>query len=94
MKPKLLMTAYTSLRLRRYTINLTTEGIEENGRVRHPSYDFCSPRNDKFPYIVMKDGSRQKVQLSNQQIELAEPVDLDQVDYILLMDGTKLYPAE
>lgn len=84
----------TSLRLRRYTINLTTEGIVENGRVRHPSCDFYSPQNGQYSYIVMKDGSRQKLQLSNQQIELAEPVDLDQVDHILLMDGAKLYPVE
>lgn len=37
-------------------------------------------------YAVMKDGSR--VEIQNK--EFAEPIDLDQVDYILLAGGTKL----
>lgn len=37
-------------------------------------------------YVVMKDGSR--VEILNS--EFAEPIDLDELDYILLSDGTKL----
>lgn len=84
----------TSLCLRRYTVNLTPEGIVENGRVYYPSYSFSSPRNDKFSYIVMKDGSQRELSLASGYVELTEPVDLDQVDHILLMDGTELYPVE
>lgn len=46
-------------------------------------------------YVVMKDGSRIQLYSSGgrvgvQQLEPAQPVDLEQVDYILLADGTKL----
>ena len=37
-------------------------------------------------YAVMKDGSR--VEIMNK--EFVKPIDLDQVDHILLADGTKL----
>lgn len=66
----------TSFILRRFSVELTCEN--ENA-------DFFMI-DGKFSYAVMKDGSR--VDIMNQQF--AEPVDLDQVDYILLADGTKL----
>ena len=66
----------TSFQLRRFSVELTSEN--ENA-------DFFYFGGNSS-YAVMKDGSR--VGISNRR--LAEPVDLDQVDYILLADGTKL----
>lgn len=57
--------------------------------------DFTSVRNEKFVYAVMKDGSQVKLQPSSgcpgeQNLNAERPIDLDNVDHVLLMDGTKL----
>lgn len=57
--------------------------------------DFTSARNQKFIYAVMKDGSRVQLRAGSgspgeQQLEAVRPIILDNVDYVLLTDGTKL----
>ena len=66
----------TSFKLRRFSVELTCES--ENA-------DFFMI-DGNFSYAVMKDGSR--VDIMNRQF--MKPVDLSQVDHILLADGTKL----
>jgi len=66
----------TSVKLRAMSIVLTCE---------KPTVDFfCF--NGRFSYIVMKDGTQ--VQFSSR--ELSQPIDLDQVAYVQLADGTIL----
>lgn len=56
-------------------------------------------KNEKYVTVVMKDGSsvrlHEDAQLGNTVLfRLESPIDLDQVDYILLVDGTKLPAPE
>jgi len=67
----------TSFKLRSLSIELESE---------NKNADFLS-FSGISSYAVMKDGSR--VEIMNKVF--VEPIDLDQVDYILLADGTKLY---
>lgn len=62
-------------------------------------YDTGAPdftnRTDKLLYVVMKDGSRIELQSSSgsigtQSFDALTPIILDDVDYVLLADGTKL----
>lgn len=53
--------------------------------------DFC-PSSEKNPLVVMKDGSKVDLRLGGGGAMLVTdtPIDLDQVDYVELIDGTKL----
>ena len=66
----------TSIKLRSMSIQCTSENMNS---------DFFSI-NGVSSYAVMKDGS--KVEIMNK--EFVQPIDLDQVDHILLADGTKI----
>lgn len=66
----------TSVKLRSLSIDLVCENQNAD------FFSFTGIRS----YAVMKDGS--KVEIMNK--EFVEPIDLDQVDHILLADGTKL----
>lgn len=67
----------TSVKVRRMSIKLTSDA-GENADFFH-FYGASS-------YAVMRDGSRVEIMNS----EFVEPIDLDELDYILLADGTKL----
>ena len=69
----------TSVKLRSQSISLTAD----TGGKGYPDF-FCF--NGATAYVVMKDGSRMAI--LNQEFE--KPIDLDQVDYVLFADGTKL----
>lgn len=66
----------TSIKIRSMSIQCTSE---------NKNSDFFSI-NGVSSYAVMKDGS--KVEIMNK--EFIQPIDLDQVDHILLADGTKI----
>lgn len=70
----------TSVKLRSLSIDLVSE--KENA-------DFFSFTGSRS-YAVMKDGT--KIEIMNK--EFVEPLDLDNVAYILLADGTKLMMPE
>ena len=77
----------SSFKLRKFSSEITqnTAAETEEQRRAAPSADFYSWR-DHFAYAVMKDGT--KIQLLERTN--CEPIDLAQVDYVLLADGTKL----
>lgn len=66
----------TSIKLRSLSVELTCEDKSADF--------FCY--TGKFSYVVMKDGSRVEFYSS----ELPQPIDLDEVAYILLADGTMI----
>lgn len=80
-KPVLVDMEITSFKLRKYTAELSCE--DANVGILAVS---CVDR--QRAQIVMKDGS--SVELSDEH----DPIDLDQVDYVLLTDGTKLFMPE
>ena len=77
----------SSFKLRKFSSEITqnTAAETEEQRRAAPSADFYSWR-DHFAYAVMKDGT--KIQLLERTN--CEPIDLAQVDCVLLADGTKL----
>ena len=77
----------SSFKLRKFSSEITRDTAAETEEQRRaaPSADFYSWR-DHFAYAVMKDGT--KIQLLERTN--CEPIDLAQVDYVLLADGTKL----
>lgn len=85
----------SSLKLRAFSQNVSAVGPNGIPYV----YLFHGP--DKYPKLVMKDGSEISMQLSSGKERLRgfdphafdEAVSLDEVDYILLVDGTKLTPV-
>lgn len=74
----------TSFKLRRFGAT-----IEHNGE----SYFDFTVMNGKSMYAVMKDGSQVSF-IGGSSLEADTPIDLDQVDYIQLVDGTKLTVPE
>ena len=70
----------TSVKLRSQSISVTAD-VEENMYI-----DFFK----NVSYVVMKDGGQ--VKIIGQKFD--EPIDLNQVDYVLLPDGTKLTVPE
>ena len=77
----------SSFKLRKFSSEITQDTAAETEEQRRaaPSADFYSWR-DHFAYAIMKDGT--KIQLLERTN--CEPIDLAQVDYVLLADGTKL----
>ena len=77
----------SSFKLRKFSSEITQDTAAETEEQRRaaPSADFYGWR-DHFAYAVMKDGT--KIQLLERTN--CEPIDLAQVDYVLLADGTKL----
>lgn len=80
----------TSLTLRAFGGNVTSTW--DKGQL-----DFCDYLNEKFPTVVLKDGST--IRLGG-DLRIYSPeedggrIPLDDVDHLLLMDGTKLYPQQ
>ena len=77
----------SSFKLRKFSSEITQDTAAETEEQRRaaPSADFYGWRNH-FAYAVMKDGTKtQLLERTN-----CEPIDLAQVDYVLLADGTKL----
>ncbi len=80
--------AVTALRLRAFGGHVTSTW--DLGQL-----DFCDYRNEKFPTVVLKDGKTIRL---NGALEIydtetdGDRIPLDEVDHLLLMDGTKLYP--
>ena len=77
----------TSFKLRKFSSGMTWNLIDDY----YGEKDFGSSADfyiwtGNFTYAVMKDGT--KIQLTGSGN--SEPVDLDQVDYVFLADGTKL----
>ena len=77
----------SSFKLRKFSSEITQDTAAETEEQRRaaPSADFYGWR-DHFAYAVMKDGT--KIQLLERTN--CEPIDLAQVDYVLLAGGTKL----
>ena len=77
----------SSFKLRKFSSEITQDTAAETEEQRRaaPSADFYGWQ-DHFAYAVMKDGT--KIQLLERTN--CEPIDLAQVDYVLLADGTKL----
>lgn len=76
----------TSFKLRKFSSSIEWETISYMGDDHYgDSADFYAWRGHRA-YAVMKDGTC--IELLDG--ENCEPVDLDQVDYVLLADGTKL----
>ena len=77
----------SSFKLRKFSSEITQDTAAETEEQRRaaPSADFYGWR-DHFAYAVMKDGT--KIQLLERTN--CEPIDLAQVDHVLLADGTKL----
>mgnify|MGYP000979380011 CR=1 FL=1 len=77
----------SSFKLRKFSSEITQDTAAETEEQRRaaPSADFYGWR-DHFAYAVMKDGT--KIQLLERTN--CDPIDLAQVDYVLLADGTKL----
>lgn len=75
----------TSFKLREFSSEIAWDFGEDNQFETGDSADFYIWR-DHFMYAVMKDGA--KIQMLGERN--TKPIDLDQVDYILLADGTKL----
>lgn len=77
----------SSFKLRKFSSEITQDTAAETEEQRRaaPSADFYGWR-DHFAYAVMKDGT--KIQLLERTN--CEPIDLAQVDYVLLADSTKL----
>ena len=73
----------TSVKLRSQSISVTAD-VEENMYI-----DFFNFQRN-VSYVVMKDGGQ--VKIIGQKFD--EPIDLNQVDYVLLPDGTKLTVPE
>ena len=79
-----------SFKLRKFSSEIVRDTAGENEeQCAEPSVDFYSWR-DHFTYAVMKDGT--KIQLLEDRN--CNAVDLTQVDYVLLADGTKLTVPE
>ena len=80
----------SSFRLRKFSSHVTWDSSSQTAAGdRLPYADFYMWKGH-FAYTVLKDGT---------QIELlgernAEPIDLEQVDYVLLPDGTKLFTQQ
>ncbi len=79
----------TSLKIRAFGGNVT---------VADDQYaELCDYRNDKFPALVLKDGSQIRLAYDltayDEKWE-GKPYPLDEIDHLLLIDGTKLYPQE
>ncbi len=75
----------TSFKLREFSSEIVWDFGEDNQVGTSDSADFYVWR-EHFMYAVMKDGT--KIQMLGERN--TKPIDLDQVDYILLADGTKL----
>lgn len=77
----------SSFKLRKFSSEITRDTAAETEEQRRaaPSADFYGWR-DHFAYAVMEDGT--KIQLLERTN--CEPIDLAQVDYVLLAGGTKL----
>ena len=76
----------SSFRLRKFSSTVTWDSSSQTeAGDRLPYADFYMWR-DHFAYAVLKDGSR--IQLLEDRN--TEPIDLEQVDYVLLPDGTRL----
>ena len=76
----------TSFVLRNLSATVTFEG---NGG------DLTDYHNEKYVTVVMKDGTEIKLQERNgKALDAESPIDLDEVDYVLLTDGTKLLPTQ
>ena len=86
-KDVLMQFPISSFKLRKFSSEITQDTAAETEEQRRaaPSADFYGWR-DHFAYAVMKDGT--KIQLLERTN--CEPIDLAQVDYVLLADGTKL----
>ena len=80
----------TSFKLRKFSSSIEWETISYMGDDHYgDSADFYAWRGHRA-YVVMKDGT----QIELLQGRNGEPVDLDQVDHVLLADGTKLIMPE
>ncbi len=80
----------SSFRLRKFSSTVTWDSSSQTeAGDRLPYADFYMWR-DHFAYAVLKDGSR--IQLLEDRN--TEPIDLEQVDYVLLPDGTKLFTQQ
>lgn len=76
----------SSFRLRKFSSHVTWDSSSQTeAGDRLPYADFYGWR-DHFACAVLTDGSR--IQLLGERNE--EPIDLEQVDYVLLPDGTRL----
>lgn len=79
-----------SLKVRAYSTDVSATGPYEGAGI-----DFYDARADKFPYLYLKDGTKIKLWLSSGAHNLIynETIPLDEIDYLLLADGTKLTPV-
>lgn len=76
----------SSFKLRKFSSKIVRDTAAETEEQRAESYTDFYGWNGHFICIVMKDGT--KIELRNQKNDSA--IDLTQVDYVLLPDGTKL----
>lgn len=79
-----------SLKVRTYSTDVSATGPYEGAGI-----DFYDAQADKFPYLYLKDGTKIKLWMSSGTHNLIynETIPLDEIDYLLLADGTKLTPV-
>ena len=76
----------SSFKLRKFSSKIVRDTAAETEEQRAESYTDFYGWNGHFICVVMKDGTR--IELRDQENDSA--IDLTQVDYVLLPDGTKL----
>lgn len=76
----------SSFKLRKFSNKIVRDTAAETEEQRAESYTDFYRWNGHFICVVMKDGTR--IELCDQENDSA--IDLTQVDYVLLPDGTKL----
>lgn len=77
-----------SLKLRTFSARFSAKGPYEGAGL-----DFTDARNDKFPYVVLKDGTTINLWLTSGNGTNFDPIPVDEVAYLMLIDGTKLTPV-
>lgn len=79
-----------SLKVRAFSTDVSAAGPHEGAII-----DFYDSRANKFPCLYLKDGTQIKLWMSSGARNLLynETIPLDEIDYLLLVDGTKLTPV-
>lgn len=79
-----------SLKVRTFSTDVSATGPYEGAII-----DFYDSRANKFPCLYLKDGTKIKLWLSSGARNLVdnETIPLDEINYLLLVDGTKLTPV-
>ncbi len=79
------------------SIKLRAFGADYVSSSAQGQLDFANYRKEQFPTVVLKDGRKIELRgdltINNPEAD-GRRIPLDEVDHLLLIDGTKLYPQE